>query len=81
MTNGDTLDDALKAGARYWLNQPMNNDNQLIQTIFLTGLSRQATQQEEKVALSLLAGGGTKEQGIEDILWILTMLPEFQLIY
>ena len=59
----------------------MNNDNQLIQTIFLTGLSRQATQQEEKVALSLLAGGGTKEQGIEDILWILTMLPEFQLIY
>ena len=81
LTNGDTLDDALKAGARYWLNQPMNNDNQLIQTIFLTGLSRQATQQEEKVALSLLAGGGTKEQGIEDILWILTMLPEFQLIY
>tara|TARA_Y100001960_G_scaffold332555_1_gene433538 strand:+ start:1486 stop:3951 length:2466 start_codon:yes stop_codon:yes gene_type:complete len=81
LTNGDTLDDALKAGAKYWAQQSMENNEQLIRTIFETGLTRKASPTEIKVALSLLSNDNNKEQGIEDILWILTMLPEFQLIY
>ena len=81
LTNGDTLDDALKAGAKYWAQQPMENNEQLIRTIFETGLARKASPTEIKVALSLLSNDNNKEQGIEDVLWILTMLPEFQLIY
>ena len=80
LTNGDTLDVALKAGAKYWLGQPMKDDTQLVQAIFMTGLARKASNKEIEVALSILSGDN-KEQGIEDILWILTMLPEFQLIY
>jgi hypothetical protein len=43
-------------------------------------LSRKPTDQEQKIAAALIQTEDVK-QGIEDLLWILTMLPEFQLIY
>ena len=80
LTNGATLDTALKAGAGYWIQQKIESPQILLEKIYLQALSRIPSKTELKAGLFLLDGQVTSE-GIQDILWIITMLPEFQLLY
>ena len=80
LTNGATLDTALKAGAEYWIQQKIESPQILLEKIYLQALSRIPSKTELKAGLFLLEGQVTSE-GIQDILWIITMLPEFQLLY
>ena len=80
LTNGATLDTALKAGAEYWIQQKTKSPQTLLEKIYFLALSRIPSVTELEAGLFLLDGQITTE-GIQDILWIITMLPEFQLLY
>ncbi|MGI8980357.1 MAG: DUF1549 domain-containing protein [Pirellulaceae bacterium] len=84
LTNGTTLDAMLKKGAEKWLKSPSSNKalspDQITRGIYATALSRQPTPKELASAHELLDEKPTKES-VEDLLWIVAMLPEFQLVH
>ncbi|HEY2838284.1 MAG TPA: DUF1549 domain-containing protein [Pirellulales bacterium] len=79
LTNGQTLDETLKRGAaRLLLDKP--TPDALLDTVYAKALGRKPTDAERRTAQQVLGQPMTRE-GVEDLLWIVTMLPEFQLIY
>jgi len=80
MTNGETLADLLKRGADDLLNDPRMAKKALIPTLYERALGRKPTEPEFELAQSIV-GKPAQPAGVEDLLWALTMLPEFQLIY
>jgi len=52
----------------------------LISRIYRRALGRSPTENELVTAKELL-GRPVEKQGLEDILWSIAMLPEFQLLY
>ena len=79
LTNGDTLGKKLKSGARYWMSRADIKSAGLVDQVYREALGRTPSREEAKVANELL-GQPTNQQSIEDLLWIITMLPDFQLI-
>lgn len=51
----------------------------LVDWLYESALSRRPTVGERKVAMDLLGRPAT-EQGVEDLLWVVIMLPEFQIV-
>ena len=80
MTNGETLADILKRGAQNLLADTATAPDNLIPALYEKALGRKPTGAEVKLARELV-GQPAQQAGIEDLLWTLTMLPEFQLIY
>jgi hypothetical protein len=80
LTNGDTLDSVLKRGAKNWAARKTKSTDELLDALYLKALGRKPADIERRAAAALL-GDTTTEQGLEDLLWIITMLPEFQLVY
>jgi hypothetical protein len=79
LTNGRTLAELLKQGARRLLeNSPPTAE--LVERLYERGLSRKPTATENELAAGLI-GQPAKAEGVEDLLWAMAMLPEFQLIY
>jgi hypothetical protein len=79
LTNGDRLNDALEAGARKWKEQ-YSSSSEIITEVYKQALGRAPEAQEVKVALELL-GPAPEDSAVEDFLWAIMLLPEFQLIY
>jgi len=79
LTNGVLLGRYLKQGAANWHKQSANDPQQLIDQIYQTALSRSPTESERKLAVEI-AGTPVTLEGLEDLLWSLCMLPEFQLV-
>ena len=79
LTNGNTLGKKLKAGARYWMQREGKMPARLVSQLYLEALGRAPSREEARIAFGLL-GPTIDPQGIEDLLWIITMLPDFQLI-
>ena len=52
----------------------------LVRTLYQHALGRSPTPAERQAALEMV-GSPVRKEGVEDLLWALTMLPEFQLIY
>ena len=80
LTNGDTLNKLVQRGAEKWLTNNQRSSGELASEIFVKSLGRKATQNELKMATELI-GAPVKQEGVEDLLWSIAMLPEFQLIY
>jgi hypothetical protein len=80
LTNGQTLHDLVEHGARQWLNESPNEPAALVVGIYRTALGRAPTKRESAIAAELL-GSPVTPAGLEDFLWTITMLPEFQLIH
>jgi mono/diheme cytochrome c family protein len=80
LTNGDTLNKIVKRGAEKWLAGNKRSTDELIEQIFVKSLGRVPTGNERKLAGELV-GSPAKQEGVEDLLWSIAMLPEFQLIY
>jgi mono/diheme cytochrome c family protein len=80
LTNGETLNKVLKRGAQKLLAGNKLSADELVSKIFVKSLSRKPTESELTLAKELL-GAPVKEEGVEDLLWSVAMLPEFQLIY
>jgi hypothetical protein len=80
LTNGETLTDILKRGAQFLLADSSTAQGKLIPALYEKSLGREPTGAELKIAREMVGQPATAA-GIEDLLWALTMLPEFQLIY
>ena len=79
MTNGETLADILKRGDEKLMELKLNR-SKLINTVYEKALTRKPTRKEQQMARRLV-GDPAKQDGVEDLLWAVVMLPEFQLIY
>jgi len=79
LTNGKSLDAILKRAAGEWLKTGPADSPQIVNRVFRTALGRGPTNVERATALATVGGPPTSD-GIEDLLWMTVMLPEFQLI-
>jgi hypothetical protein len=81
LTNGATLASLLKQGAdRLVTTAGESGGGALVDQVFRQALGRAPTARETELAVALV---GVKPQvaGVEDLLWSVAMLPEFQLVY
>lgn len=79
LTNGKTLATVLQAGA--WdlaLRQP--DGRRLVRSVYQEAFGRDPTRKELALAEQMV-GRDPQPDGVEDFLWAMAMLPEFQLIY
>ncbi|MGI8965167.1 MAG: DUF1553 domain-containing protein, partial [Limisphaerales bacterium] len=79
LTNCGTLSDILKRGAAELVTQ-QGADKNFVPHLYEQALGREPTSIEMKLAREVV-GQPIKKEGVEDLLWAMTMLPEFQLIY
>jgi hypothetical protein len=90
LTNGTELTMVVSRAAERLLQQPDLSADRLIEQVYQAALSRNPTSDEQTLARQILAGtpDGTSESArvsldpsrVEDFLWMIWMLPEFQLI-
>ena len=79
LTNGEFFYTALQEGSIRWLeNEDLTVDG-LIHDLYLTALGRPPERNELRTAQELL-GQNPSEESVQDLLWAVFMLPEFQLI-
>ena len=80
LSNSELLATTLKRGAANVLKQFEGTDSDaVIDWLYESALSRQPTAAERDVANEVL-GKSPSQQGVEDLLWIVIMLPEYQII-
>jgi hypothetical protein len=79
LTNGAPLADSIARGAKQIASENVESAA-LVSRLYAAALTRMPTDAERTIALELLGPKGSPET-IEDLLWGLVMLPEFQLIY
>ena len=79
LNNAQTLADALTRGGQDWLKRHGTNSIDLVNNLYLAMLSRFPSDQERSLVIDAL-GANPNEQSIEDLLWGILMLPEFQLV-
>ena len=79
LANGQILADTLRRGTSALLEHHRGSADDLIDRLYRHALSRDPSPREREVARELLDTPPTPE-GLEDLLWALFMLPEFQLI-
>ena len=80
LSNGQVFDDILARGAADLLKaKPTATADELADTIYLRALGRRPTAGELAAARELVGSPPTPE-GLADLLWVVFMLPEFQLI-
>ncbi|MBI3414995.1 MAG: DUF1549 domain-containing protein [Verrucomicrobia bacterium] len=80
LTNGSTLDILLKRGAEKLIANKIPNAPRLIDELYQRALGRAPTGDEMAAAREII-GEPANKTGVEDLLWAVAMLPEFQLIY
>jgi Protein of unknown function (DUF1553)/Protein of unknown function (DUF1549) len=79
LTNGTTLDAILKRGSHNWIDEQPANTPALVARAYQKALGREPTPDESHTAAEVV-GTPPSVDGTEDFLWMLVMLPEFQLI-
>jgi hypothetical protein len=79
LTNGAQLGQAIQRGAAYWQKQEGKTTPQIVAEIYQIALSRSPTAAETLLAADIVGTPATRE-GLEDFLWSICMLPEFQLV-
>lgn len=77
LTNGPILAGMLRQGAEQYAKE--TDAKKIVNDIFVKAYGRAATADESKMACDLI-GSGDRTNGIEDLLWTVVNLPEFQLI-
>ncbi|MBI3467893.1 MAG: DUF1549 domain-containing protein [Planctomycetes bacterium] len=79
LTNGQTLAEQLTRGAQHWLRKSPASTRDLVERLYFQALGRSPTAEESQVA-EVLVGSPATVEGVEDLLWAVVVLPEFQLI-
>lgn len=81
LTNGAELAGLLQSGAEKFLTARNGDSSRaLAETLYQKALGRKPTAAEVRTSEEIL-GQPAQKSGVEDLMWALTMLPEFQLIY
>ena len=78
--NGEQLAGMMTAGAAALKPELPADPGAAIETLFVRALQRPPNPDELSAAASLM-GEGVSREGLEDALWAIAVLPEFQLIY
>ena len=79
LTNGATLAGILQRAALVMVEFPSTSDD-LLERLYRRAFARSPTAAEKALGQNLL-GQPPQREGVEDLLWAMVMLPEFQLIY
>jgi hypothetical protein len=79
LTNGETLAKLLDKGAQKLVSNGAET-HELIRQLYREAFGRPPTSSEQTVAAEVLSQPA-QQAGVEDLLWAMVMLPEFQLIY
>lgn len=79
LTNGAELNRRLAQGAALHVGAPPQPPKLLLEGLYRTALGRKPSAAEARLAMPLLAAP-LQPAAVEDLLWSLVMLPEFQLI-
>ena len=79
LTNGDAFISALDAGAGKW-HAKYKESGALVTEVYKQALGRNPTTGELDAAIKIL-GSSPDQQDVEDLLWSVMLLPEFQLIF
>ncbi|MFN8349101.1 MAG: DUF1553 domain-containing protein, partial [Spirosomataceae bacterium] len=79
LTNGSKFNETLKDGAELWLTQYPSTDL-LVKELYKKSLGREPLPKEIAAAQKMIGPKPTAE-GIQDLVWAMTLHPEFQLIY
>ncbi len=79
LTNGAELADVVQRGAEKVVAVPSPTKD-VVTALYKKALGRRPTRTEAQLATGLV-GHPVQKTGVEDLLWGLTMMPEFQLIY
>ena len=79
LNNGQTLATRLEQGASRLLAKPWPSSDALAQWLYQFALARVPTPAELSLAREVL-GEKPTSQGVQDLLWAVLMLPEFQLV-
>jgi hypothetical protein len=79
LTNGSTLDQRLKRAAQKLTPQAQKDPSAWMTQLWRQMLDRDPTASERDLAMQLL-GDKVQPQAVADVLWAITVLPEFQLI-
>ena len=79
LTNGNSFNRALESGAKKWKEQYKTNQ-EIVRAVYKKALSREPDPSEMQAALNRL-GSSPDDDAVEDFLWAVMLLPEFQLIY
>jgi hypothetical protein len=80
LSNGSTLSQRLSKGAERLLAENAATAGPLVDRVYTRALGRRPTPDERRLCATLL-GPTPRTEGVEDLLWSIVMLPEFQLIY
>ena len=80
LTNGTFFNEALAAGAERWLAQYDEDPSALVEHLYRNALGRPPSRAEANAVAARLGETPTPE-AMQDVLWAVFMLPEFQLIY
>ena len=79
LSNGKPLADLMARGGKAWGGSG-HESGEMVGALFANAIGREPSDQEMKSARQVL-GEPVNAQGIEDLLWMLAMHPEFQLIH
>ncbi|GAB4011028.1 hypothetical protein GCM10028808_23470 [Spirosoma migulaei] len=79
LTNGEKFNDALKRGAQQWKATYPTSDA-LVKNLYWKALGREPKPNELAIAQKIVGKNPTTE-GIQDLVWAISLHPEFQLIY
>jgi Protein of unknown function (DUF1553) len=79
LVNGTTLDGVLNRGAQQWIKQAGREPRKFVEQAYRTALGRLPTDAERNTGATVVGSPPTAD-GVHDLLWMLVMLPEFQLI-
>lgn len=79
LTNGSRFNEAVRRGAREWKSKYPTTEA-LVQRLYWNSLGRPPLPKETEAARQVL-GPKPSEEGIQDLVWALSLHPEFQLIY
>ena len=79
LQNGDTISRKIEANGGFLaeLLKAVNDDQQVVERLFLATLSRRPRQTERNLISSQLAQGGSREEVFRDLLWALLNSKEF----
>jgi len=78
LTNGNKFNLSLRKGAEIWA-QKYPTGESLVKALYLKALGREPSFKEMTLAVKYI-GKKPSVEGIQDLVWAVTLLPEFQLI-
>jgi hypothetical protein len=79
LSNGKPLAELVARGGKAWLGSGQKPEA-IVSSLFANALGRAPSDRERQSAQDVI-GNLPTAQGIEDLLWMLVMHPEFQLIH